>query len=125
MCGNKFRNYVCKTCNAQRSCSFQRVYAEGSGLWGTVYKDHIGVVARHRIQTKRGRKIPNIYKYVSSKDKFPRAVGLFGCTNKENGLFTTQEANGIMGLGDTTNTVTTSPNFIDGLFKSHQSKNKS
>lgn len=100
---------------------------EGSGLGGVVYRDYIGVV-----EPKLTRKMENVAKagllpkksIFTKQDSFLRVNGLFGCTTRETGLFKTQLANGIMGLADRTNTITSSPNFVDDLFASHKSKNK-
>lgn len=122
-CLGSFENFKCAAHCYQNQCGFSRKYLEGSSLQGIVFQDYIGVVAPEKVQSGN-----STTKLIRSKKqdvaKFPKALGLYGCTTKETGLFRTQLANGIMGLGDDTNTIKTSPNFIDSLFKSRQSNNR-
>jgi len=121
-CGGKFENFSCTKHCFGNQCGFKRTYLEGSGLSGVVYQDYIGVVAPQEIQTGNSATKPLIN--TPKVHTFPRALGLFGCTTLESGLFKTQLANGIMGLADDTDTIKTSPNFIDTLFKSRESNTK-
>jgi len=132
MCGQKVGNFKCTKCLGGQ-CSFSRFYMEGSGLKGIVFEDNISILAPEVLQTQENiRKLPKKFIKIPklkdlnvdhSKD-FPGARGLFGCTIQETGLFKTQLANGIMGLGQKTNTKQTSPNFLDMLYESHKAKNK-
>lgn len=66
-----------------------QVYAEGSGLYGTLIMDNIMF----------GNATDNLDKGENSNHSIDRPLNmLIGCTNTETGLFPTQKANGIMGL---------------------------
>jgi hypothetical protein len=89
-----------------------------------VYKDYISVIAPGPLQNSNGPH-PVSEDNEDEPDKHPRALGLFGCTNMETGLFKSQKVNGILGLFAKTDTVRNSPNFLDELFDVHQDNSKS
>ena len=75
-------------CSADHICSYSQGYAEGSSLSGVLYTDHV---------------------YIGDEDGDPGGAAVhaaytlpdfkFGVHRSEDGLFTTQLADGIMGLG--------------------------
>lgn len=96
-CKDNFLGSFCKKCDYNTGkCKFQRVdfcldqvYAEGSGLYGSLMMDTVMF----------GNKTDNLDKGENSNHSIETPLNmLIGCTNTETGLFSTQLANGIMGL---------------------------
>jgi len=91
-CSNEKCKLVTSQCNGSiNKCSFSISYSEGSSLNGVYINENIRFGEDYKNQI--GHYIP------------------IGCTTKENHLFYTQDANGIMGLSNTDH------NFVTILYK--------
>lgn len=89
-CHEHFLGYKCRNCDFGKGvCSFRRVYAEGSGLYGNLMFDNVMF----------GNATDNLDKGENSNHSISSPIKmLVGCTNMETGLFSSQLVNGIMGL---------------------------
>lgn len=73
------------SCGSSQQCSYIQSYAEGSSIRGVIYQDQVYIGTDGGVGTVAESSYAIPFK--------------FGCQQHEGGLFTTQEADGIMGLG--------------------------
>ena len=71
-------------CNADGRCEFALSYTEGSHLIGHFVEDVVCIADKPCHQTIAGNNLPKVR---------------FGCADDMGGLFASQKADGIMGLG--------------------------
>ncbi len=81
-------------------CRFTKSYAEGSSLFGFLANDYIKFKNSRPVQDLKLNKLNSFL----SKDLTLKSD--FGCTTKETGLFKTQFADGILGLDNTSQFIT-------------------
>ena len=116
-------------------CVFDSQYEEGDGVRGRIFKGEVSIFSPKEEQTQANtnkldprilEKHPKTWQQASkvAKSEMPGASTTFGCTTKETGLFKSQIANGIMGMGPNTSNKWIRPILADGLFKEHKDKNK-
>jgi hypothetical protein len=121
-CGAQVGKYKCTKCNKSGHCEFSRFYLEGSGLKGLVWSDFVSIMASQNLNKAENTKRMMLNKRHLADVKGTRAT--FGCTDKETGLFKSQLANGICGLGPKSFGATNSPTFISSLYTAHKINNK-
>ena len=83
-----FMGWKCGDGNS-KSCPFSVSYVEGSGYEGHLIQDYLMVkdeLVKFNVEKKRG-------------DSIEKYRGVVGCTVKETGKFSEQEADGIIGFG--------------------------
>ena len=101
-------SHSCSVIDFVNICRFNRRYAEGSSIDGFLAHDYFHYRNNYRTKNKNLNKdIPEELTVMSE----------FGCTMKENGLFVSQLANGIFGLGNKSEYLESSEKYLKNEYK--------
>lgn len=108
ICRKEYFNWRCIICEKDQ-CTYEIKYGEGSEYKGTYSQDY--VLFKDEIST--------FDKITDAKSKL-NYKSLFGCTSQETKLLKSQDADGIIGIGRSTNNKIYPPSIIDISKQEHR-----
>lgn len=105
--GDKRGKWGCSSSQKDAKCPFSINYVEGSGYSGNFVEDYVVLYSE-------------IDKFKSStKQQRESFVGVFGCSTREAGMLRSQEADGLLGLGLSTDS-SFPPDLISSAYKGNR-----